>query len=133
MINHASSERLKVHVYVHQGISATSIKHIVVRNQKNRCLVDMKALTWFKKYLFNIWNPQTEQWNAILWFILVWCIHIYNFVRRNFAIFMMATFKTGINQKRSDLLILFSFKHMYYNRSQIIHEEQTLQVLNQTW
>lgn len=43
MINHASSERLKVHV--HQGISATSIKHIVVRNQKNRCLVDMKALT----------------------------------------------------------------------------------------
>lgn len=27
MINHASSERLKV--YVHQGISATSIKHIV--------------------------------------------------------------------------------------------------------
>lgn len=50
---------------------------------------------------------------------------------------MMATFKnrnkTGINQKRSDLLILFSFKHMYYNRSQIVHEEQTLQVLNQTW
>lgn len=45
MINHASSERLKVQVYVHKGISATSIKHIVVRNQKNRCLVDMKALT----------------------------------------------------------------------------------------
>lgn len=43
MINHASSERLKE--YVHQGISGTSIKHIVVRNQKNRCLVDMKALT----------------------------------------------------------------------------------------
>lgn len=47
------------------------------------------------------------------------------FIQRNFVIFMMATFKTGINQKMSDLLILLSFKHMYYNRSQIVHEEQT--------
>lgn len=46
---------------------------------------------------------------------------------------MMATFKTGINQKRSDLLILLSFKHIYYNWSQIVHEEQTLQGSNQTW
>lgn len=45
-INQVSSKRLKV--YVHQGISATSIKHVVVRNHKKRCWMDMKALTWFK-------------------------------------------------------------------------------------
>lgn len=42
----------------------------------------------------------------------------------------MASFKTGINHKKSSsLLIFFKFQtHVFYNRSKIVHEEQTLHV-----